>query len=358
MQATPSLTPDSSDRPLVSIIIPHYNGIEVLSECLDSLKASTFERKEVIVVDNASEDGSADWIKEHHPEIRLIRNGTNEGYAGGCNRGAESARGEFLLFLNNDTVHDSGWLEPLVEALTNSPEIAAVQPKILNHFDRYLFDYAGACGGALDVLAFPFARGRLFLRQETDSGQYDDEASIFWASGTALMIRKNDFEAAGKFDETFFAHQEEIDLQWRLHLMGRDVKVVPSSVVYHKNAVTLPAQSIQKQYLNHRNSVLMLLSNYSLPLTVYLFPIRLALEVVASLYALVLLDYRHLLGIVKSMLWILLHPMVILRRRRLVKSVRKVRDRTVISRMYRGSIVLDYYLRGKRTYRDLSPSPS
>ncbi len=311
----------------------------------------------MIVVDNASEDSSADWIEENHPEICLVRNEINEGYAGGCNRGSEKAQGEFLLFLNNDTVHDSGWLEPLVEAINENSETAAVQPKILNYFDRQLFDYAGACGGLLDILAFPFGRGRLFLSQERDSGQYEDEASIFWASGTALMIRKNDFEEAGEFDETFFAHQEEIDLQWRLHLMGRDVKVIPSSIVYHKNAVTLPAQSVQKHYLNHRNSVLMLLSNYSLPLTVYLFPIRVALELVALLYAFVMLDFRHLLGILKSMIWILLHPLTVLRRRRLVKSIRRVRDKTVISQMYKGSIVLDYYLLRKRSYRDLLSSP-
>ena len=357
MQEISSLNPDSSDRPLVSIIIPHYNGIEILSECLDSLKASTFEHKEVILVDNASQDSSADWIEEHHPEIRLVRNESNEGYAGGCNRGAEKAEGEFLLFLNNDTVHDPDWLEPLVEAINRNSETSVVQPKILNYFDRKLFDYAGACGGALDILAFPFARGRLFFSQERDLGQYDDEVSIFWASGTALMIRKKDFEAAGEFDETFFAHQEEIDLQWRLHLMGRGVKVIPSSVVYHKNAVTLPAQSVQKQYLNHRNSILMLLSNYSLPLTVYLFPIRVALELFALLYAVAMLDFRHLLGIMKSMIWVLLHPMVVLRRRRLVKSIRRVRDKTVISQMYKGSIVIDYFLLRKRNYRDLSPSP-
>ncbi|MEE2876809.1 MAG: glycosyltransferase family 2 protein [Candidatus Neomarinimicrobiota bacterium] len=343
---------------MVSIIIPHYNGIEIVSECLDSLKASTFTDKEVIVVDNASEDGSTEWIEQNHSEVLLLRNRINEGYAGGCNKGAEMAKGEFLLFLNNDTVHEIGWLEPLVEELRTNPETASVQPKILNYFDRRLFDYAGACGGALDILAFPFARGRIFFKQETDSGQYDDQASIFWASGTALMIRKSDFEAAGRFDGTFFAHQEEIDLQWRLHLMGRDVRVIPSSVVYHKNAVTLPAQSVQKQYLNHRNSVLMLLSNYSLPLTLYLFPIRVALELIASVYAVVMLDFKHLLGILKSMFWIIFHPMVIVRRRRLVKSVRKVRDRAVISHMYKGSIVFDYYIVGKRSYRDLSPSPS
>lgn len=344
--------------PLVSIIIPHHNGIHILSECLDSLNKSTYLQTQIIVIDNASVDGSLEWIQKNHPEVILIKNQSNQGYAGGCNLGAEVANGEFLMFLNNDTIQEKGWLEPLVEVLKSDPQTAAVQPKILNYYDMTLFDYAGGCGGALDVLAFPFARGRLFFNQENDLGQYNDEATVFWASGTAFLIRKSDFENAGRFDSTFFAHQEEIDLHWRLHLMGRQVRVVPSSVVYHKNAQTLSSHSMQKQYLNHRNSFLMLLTNYSLPLTLYLLPIRFALEIIAMLYAFVILDFKHLLGILKALLWIVSHPNIIYRRRRLVKVVRTVGDKAVMSKMYKGSIVVAYYLFKKKSYRDLVPSPS
>tara|TARA_B100000029_G_C17609750_1_gene969085 strand:- start:11515 stop:12324 length:810 start_codon:yes stop_codon:yes gene_type:complete len=268
------------------------------------------------------------------------------------------ANGEFLLFLNNDTTHDKDWIEPLVNELLCDSNTAAVQPKILNYFNRKLFDYAGGCGGAIDVLAFPFTRGRLFHYQEIDSKQYDNEKDIFWASGTAFLVRKKDFEKAGKFDETFFAHQEEIDLQWKFHLMGRNIKVAPESIVYHKNAVTLPAQSIQKQYLNHRNSILMLITNFSFPMVVYLFPIRLALEFIAILYALFLFDFKHAVGILKSLIWILFHPKIIYLRRQHIKKLRNVEDRNILSRMHKGSIVLDYFILRKKNYRDLFPRPS
>ena len=172
------------------------------------------------------------------------------------------------------------------------------------------------------------------------------------------MVRRSDFEAAGRFDESFFAHQEEIDLQWRFHLMRYHSRINPKSVVYHKNAVTLPTQSLKKHYLNHRNSMLMLLSNYSLPLMLYLFPIRLALEIVAIFYSLALVDFRHVFGIFQSLIWILFHPHVIVIRRLRVKSIRRLKDRKVISRMYKGSVVLQYYIFKKRNYRDLVSSPN
>ncbi|MDP7666347.1 MAG: glycosyltransferase family 2 protein, partial [Candidatus Poseidoniia archaeon] len=204
------------DAARVSVIIPHWNGIEILSDCLDSLTKSTYPNIEIVVVDNASTDGSPDWVAENHPDINLVRCSENHGYAGGCNRGAAEAEGEFLLFLNNDTIHEPGWIEPLVESMEVDETVAAVQPKILNYFERNKFDYAGGAGGALDILCFPFVRGRVFFELEEDEGQYDSAAEIFWASGTAFLVRKSVFEDSGGFDESFFAHQEEIDLQWRI----------------------------------------------------------------------------------------------------------------------------------------------
>ena len=233
--------------------------------------------------------------------------------------------------------------------------VAAVQPKILDFFERTKFDYAGGAGGWLDILGFPFARGRVFLEQERDNGQYDKMRPIFWASGTAIMVRKSDFETAGGFDEIFFAHQEEIDLCWKFHLMGKEIWAIPNSTIYHKNAVTLPMFTRMKQYLNHRNSYLMVLSNYSLPITLYLAPIRFALELVAVLYAIVRLDLNHLLGIIQAQLWILFHPHVIIHRRKKVKQVRKIKDKKIFKRLYWGSVVLDYYIRRKKTSAEIIP---
>ncbi len=335
---------------MVSIIIPHWNGKEILKECLDSLRETCPPNCEIIVVDNASTDGSADWVREHYPEVILVENSINRGYAGGCNSGAEHAQGNYLLFLNNDTIHRQGWIEHLVDAMDSDPELAAVQPKILNYYHRDSFDYAGGSGGEIDIFIYPFARGRVFQNGEKDHGQYDESAEIFWASGTAFMVRTDLFHVVGGFDEAFFAHMEEIDLCWRFHLMGKRVCSVPSAVIYHRNAVTLAMYSFQKYYLNHRNSMMLLLSNYSFPLMVYLFPLRLALEFVALGYALVLRDWNHAKGIIRSLGWLMVHPRLIFRRRRMIKSLRRIRDREVLQHMYRGSIVWAYYILGKKTY--------
>ncbi len=329
----------------VSVIIPHWNGIDILADCLESLKKNTYPNIEIIVVDNASTDGSSEWISSHYPDIKLIRNNKNYGYAGGCNKGAEASSGEYLTFLNNDTIQNEDFIEHLADFLNLNPQVSAVQPKILNYYERNKFDYAGGCGGWLDILGFPFARGRLFLNVESDNSQYEKIRPIFWASGTALMIRKKDFDLLGGFDDAFFAHQEEIDLCWKIHLAGNQVWSIPKAVVFHKNAVTLPMFSRLKQYLNHRNSMLMILSNFSLPMTLYLVPIRVALEIVAMFYALFCLDINHFIGIVQSFVWVIFHPHIVIKRRIRNRRIRKVKDSNVIKNMYWGSIVFDYYIR-------------
>lgn len=337
----------------VSVIIPHWNGIDILSDCLESLSRNTYPNLEILVVDNASTDGSSDWISLHYPNIKLIQNNKNYGYSGGCNRGAEASSGDYLIFLNNDTVHNEDFIERLADFLNLNPQVSAVQPKILNYFDRNKFDYAGGCGGWIDILGFPFARGRLFLDLEVDENQYEKIRPIFWASGTAMMIRKKDFELLGGFDDVFFAHQEEIDLCWKIHLSGSQVWSIPSAVVFHKNAVTLPMFSRLKQYLNHRNSMLMILSNYSLPMSLYLVPIRIGLELVALIYSLLRLDINHFIGILQSFAWILTHPHIVVKKRIRAQKLRKVKDRRVIQNMYWGSIVFDYYIKRIKKSSDI-----
>ena len=344
-------------RPLVSIIIPHWNGIDIITECLESLQKATYPNFEIIVVDNDSIDDSVNHIRKNFPKTIILENELNEGYAGGCNRGSEIAKGEYLLFLNNDTIHEPNWIEPLVNLLEKNYSITAVQPKILNYFQKNLFDYAGGAGGLMDILAFPFARGRIFNEQEIDANQYNSTKEIFWSSGTAFLVRKTAFENAGKFDELFFAHMEEIDLCWRFHLQGFDIWCEPSSVVYHKNAVSLPMYTEKKYYLNHRNSLIMLLTNYSLPIAIYILPIRWALDIVAIIYAIVNGDWKHIKGIAKAHAWIVFHPIKLLRKRRAVKAMRKVKDKTIIRKMYNGSIVFAHYILRKSRYSELTDKP-
>ena len=343
----------TEQHPTVSIIIPHWNGIETLSECIDSLLKSTFGSYEVIVVDNASSDGSQAWIKESHPHIKLVENDQNYGYAGGCNRGADVASGKFLVFLNNDTIQKSDWLHYLVKLMQKDNTIAAAQPKILNYYQKNMFDYAGGSGGYMDMFCFPYARGRLFLEQEEDQGQYNDAKKCFWASGTAIMVRKELFVEAGKFDEIFFAHMEEIDLCWRLQAMGYNVWVEPRSIVYHKNAVSLPMHTHRKYYLNHRNSLFMLLSNFSFPVAFYVGFIRIMLEFIAVGYAVLKLDWNHMTGILRSLIWVLCHPVTILKKRSKFKKIRIIKDKDMMMKLSRTSVVLAHYLGGKRTYLEI-----
>tara|TARA_B100001996_G_scaffold363399_1_gene331651 strand:+ start:1268 stop:2320 length:1053 start_codon:yes stop_codon:yes gene_type:complete len=343
---------------LISIIIPHWNGIEVLSECLSSLKKSTFKSFEIIIVDNASEDGSQLWIKENHPDIILLENNKNYGYAGGCNRGADIAKGKYLLFLNNDTVLNSDWLQPLFDKINGDDNIAAIQPKILNYYENDVFDYAGGAGGYMDLFCYPFARGRIFFDQEIDTGQYNKAQKCFWASGTALMLRKELFNKAGKFDEIFFAHMEEIDLCWKFQSMGYDVWSEPKSIVYHKNALSLPMYSHRKYFLNHRNSLLMLLGNYSLLTACYIGIIRFMLEFVALAYTIFKLDINHFTGILRSLIWVIFHPITILRKRLLFKKIRVLNDKDIMNSMLKKSIVFSYYIGRVKTYLEIESKAS
>ena len=343
---------------LVSIIIPHWNGIDILSECIDSLNNTEYSNFEIIVVDNYSSDESVKWLKANHPKIKIIENDKNYGYAGGCNRGINNSKGDYIVFLNNDTIHKKDWLSNLVTFMNKRPDCAAVQPKILNYYERDKFDYAGGAGGHMDILCYPFARGRLFLEQEIDNNQYDDDAPCFWASGTAIMVRKEFFLEVEKFDENFFAHMEEIDLCWRLQLKGHNIYVNPKSVIYHKNAVSLPMTSIKKFMLNHRNSLMMLLSNYKVLTTLYLFPIRYMLELVAILYALTKLDFRHMFGVIQAHLWILFHIHIIFYKRIKINRLRTISDYEIMKSMYKGSSIWDHYIRRMKTYRDIFFSTS
>ncbi|GIS57309.1 MAG: hypothetical protein CM1200mP1_12470 [Candidatus Neomarinimicrobiota bacterium] len=174
----------------VSIIIPHWNGIEILSDCLESLAQTEYTNLEIIVVDNASTDGSPDWVNINYPSVKLIENDRNYGYAGGCNRGAGVATGDYLVFLNNDTIQHSKWIDTLVDFLDLNSNVAAVQPKILNFFDQSKFDYAGGAGGWLDILGYPFARGRVFLEQEKDAGNMIKSAQFFGQGNTPLWCER------------------------------------------------------------------------------------------------------------------------------------------------------------------------
>lgn len=340
--------------PLVSVIIPHYNGEVILKDCLSSLFKSTKLALEVILVDNGSTDSSVSMVKRDFPEVKIIALSENHGFAGGCNIGIRESTAPYVLILNNDTIHQAGWLELLTEKIESRSTVAAVQPKLLSYQEREYFDYSGAAGGEVDIFCFPFARGRIFEHIEKDSGQYDNYPDrIFWASGTACLAKRRILVDAGLFDEEYFAHMEEIDLQWRMHLMGYETVAEPRSIIYHRSGYTLGAEAPLKKYLNHRNSLITFLSNYSLPVTSYLLLPRIALDIMALLFALFIFDFSRCLAIVKAYFFVIAHPKIITSKRKKVKAIRTVNDRKILSNMYKGSIALAYYLFRKKRYSDL-----
>ena len=343
----------SDIKPRVSIIIPHWNNTDILSDCLESITLTSYLDLETIVVDNASTDDSVEWVRSNYPNVKLIENDKNYGYAGGCNIGAEYASGEYLIFLNNDTTQDPNWVSNLVDTISSSSKIAAVQPKVLNFFDKNLFDYAGGSGGHMDIYCFPIARGRVFHHQEYDEGQYNDVNKCVWSSGTCFIVKKDLFIQANMFEDSFFAHMEEIDLCWKLQSMGYEVWVDPNALVYHKNALTLPMYSHKKYYLNHRNSLLMLFGNYSLKNAVLIGSIRIILEIVAFLYSILKFDLKHASAIIRSIVWILFNPHVIIKKRKQFSKIRKIDDNEIMRGMVRKSVVLEYYLKRRKTYQGI-----
>lgn len=244
-----------------AVVILNWNGRNFLEKFLPSLIECT-QSADIVVADNASSDDSLPLLAENFPTVRVVSLAENFGFAGGYNRALAQLTGyDYFVLLNSDVEVAGGWLEPLIGILDREESVAAVQPKILSYEKRDKFEYAGASGGFIDTLGYPFCRGRLISECETDEGQYDSERDIFWASGAAFAVRADLFQQAGGFDDLFFAHMEEIDLCWRFRRMGFGVRVCPGSVVYHVGAGTLPVWSPRKTYLNFRNNIAMLYKN-------------------------------------------------------------------------------------------------
>lgn len=238
-----------------AVVILNWNGRKLLEQFLPGVVLHSLSEAEVYVIDNASTDDSVAFINSCFPEVKVIQNPENKGYAGGYNAGLKQVDAEVYVLLNSDVEVTAGWLSPVVKAFKTHPRLAAAQPKILDYHNRDSFEYAGAAGGFIDKYGYPFCRGRIFNTLEKDEGQYDGLVEIFWASGACFFVRSSCFWEAGGFDEDYFAHQEEIDLCWWFFNTDYKVYCVGDSRVYHVGGGTLDAQSPKKTYLNFRNSL-------------------------------------------------------------------------------------------------------
>ena len=336
---------------LVSVVIPHLRGDKLLLELLGDL---TRERDlldgalEVILVDNASSDGSSDAAKRAYPWITVHRLPKNLGYAGGCNRGLEIATGEWIWLLNDDVRLVEGVVGKMLEVGQSAPDVAAIQPKVMSLVKEGYFDYAGGAGGMIDRFGYPFALGRVGGDLELDRGQYDQSREIFWASGTACLYRRETLEQIGSLDESFFAHMEEIDLAWRAWNSGWRILSAPAGVVQHLGGGTLSYQSWRKMYLNHRNSLIALVKNREKGALIGLLPVRFILDNGIGFAEMMLGRPLRLIGIWAGWVSFLWGLPAWLQERKKVQQLRKRKDRDLNKIVYQGSI-LTAYVKGVRS---------
>ncbi|MEO6819470.1 MAG: glycosyltransferase family 2 protein [Ginsengibacter sp.] len=331
--------------PPVAIVILNWNGKDFLKKFLPSVLISEYANLSVIVADNASTDDSVYFLEVNYPQVRLIKNNINEGFAKGYNTALKQVKADYYILLNSDVEVEPNWIKPVINLMESDTTISACQPKILAFSNKNKFEYAGASGGWIDSLGYPFSRGRVFDFCEVDHGQYDDVAEIFWASGAAFFVRSSVFHALQGFDEFFFAHQEEIDLCWRMKREGYKIFVQPASVIYHVGGGTLPMGSRRKVFLNFRNNLVMLSKNLPFFEALYKIPLRIVLDQIAGIKALLAPDFSTFISIEKAHL----HFLGWLFSGKKNMSSPKINTKMLLG-VYRGSIVKEYFIKRKNTF--------
>ena len=330
----------------LSVVLLNYNGKTYLEKFLPSVVKYS-ATNEVVVVDNGSTDDSVDFLKANFPKIKLIEFDENHGFCGGYNKAIPLVDAEFVVLLNTDVEVTPNWIKPIYTFLKGNPDYKAAQPKILDQKQKQKFEYAGAAGGFIDHLGYPFCRGRIFQRIEDDLGQYDKERDIFWASGSCLFIEKATYINLGGLDEEFFAHMEEIDLCWRVWNSGKKVASIPSSHVFHVGGGTLDKSNPRKTYLNFRNGLSLLIKNEPKASLIWKIPIRIVLDWVAVFKFSLESDPKHGLAILRAHWYNTINFRSVWKRRIKVNAVS-------LPRYYR-SIAWEYFVRRKKTFDQLRP---
>lgn len=327
----------------VAIVILNWNGKHLLEQFLPSV-INYSKDATIYVADNASTDTSVAFIKQNFPSITIIQNSSNGGYAKGYNDALNKVKEDILCLLNSDIEVTENWLEPIISEFKSNQATAIIQPKILDYKQKEYFEYAGAAGGFIDKYGYPFCRGRIFETVEKDSNQYSDVSQIFWASGACFFIRKHVFDKLNGFDDTFFAHMEEIDLCWRAFNENYITKYIGASKVYHVGGATLQNSNPKKTYLNFRNSLFCITKNAYGNLFLLIF-VRLVLDGIAALKFLTEFKLNHCLAILKAHFSFYKNLPVLFRKRKLLIQ-RKSYYKTT-------SIVWSYYVKNKKKFNCL-----
>ena len=331
----------------IAVVILNWNGQQWLEKFLPSVIEKS-SMANIYIADNASTDDSISLIENNFPTVKIIQNQLNEGYAKGYNDALKDLKEKYFVLLNSDIEVTNNWIEPIINLMEENPNISACQPKILDYNNKDSFEYAGASGGYIDNLGYPFTRGRIFDEIEPDNNQYDDVKEIFWASGACFFVRADYFNEVNGFDNDFFAHQEEIDLCWRLKIKGYQIMVDPHSVVYHVGGGTLDDSSPFKTYLNFRNNLFMLTKNlnfFSLLITLYF---RLPLDGIAALTLLKKKNgFLHLLAVLRAhLVFYVSIPRLLFKR-----QINTAKTNLVGKMGF--SILVKYYLEGKTKFSEL-----
>ena len=333
-----------------AIVILNWNGAQMLRRFLPNVVEYSHKDAVIYVADNASTDESVSLLEEHFPQVRTVRLDRNYGFAGGYNKALAMIEAEYYVLLNSDVEVSHHWLDPLVEFMDNHADVAACQPKLLAEADRDAFEYAGACGGFMDRYGYPFCRGRVFDTVEDDNGQYDYATEVMWTTGACMVVRAADYHAAGGFDDRFFAHCEEIDLCWRLRLMGKRLYCIPDSYVWHVGGGTLPKSNPMKTFLNFRNNLTMLYKNLPAGELKHVMRVRLFLDRLAALQFLLTGKIGDCKAVLKGRRAFLKWRKDFTDTRNEIQQSRKV---TSVSGIYNFSLLWQYYVRGRKKYSRL-----
>lgn len=330
----------------IAIVILNWNGESLLEKFLPSvINHSNLEETTIYIADNASTDNSIAFIEKNYPTVKIIQNKKNGGYAKGYNDALKHIEADVFALLNSDIEVEENWLNPIITTFKNEPNTAIIQPKILDYKNKHQFEYAGAAGGFIDALGYPYCRGRIFSVLEYDMQQFNDTIEIFWASGACFFIRSNVFFELGGFDEDYFAHQEEIDLCWRANNLNHTIKYVGTSIVYHVGGATLKEESPRKSFLNFRNSLFSLVKNAPSNKLLFLILGRLILDGIAGVKFLLELRPIHTLAIFHAHVSFYANlPKMLKKRSKLGQNQQYYKIR---------SIVWKHYVLGKNIFNNL-----
>lgn len=333
--------------PSVAVAILNWNGKKFLEILLPALANLTYPNFAVYIIDNNSSDGSIQFVRQMHPAVSVIELDDNYGFAGGYNRGFSRMKEDYYLMMNSDVEVPLSFIEPMVEMLQADKTIAICQPKILSQSNPLMFEYAGAAGGMIDFIGYPFCRGRIFETVEAANDDYDSEKEIFWASGACCLIRREAYWKVGGMYEYYFMHSEEIDLCWRLIATGYKIMYCADSHIYHLGGGTLSYLAPRKTYLNFRNNIVMCFRNSPWHTNVWLLPARFVLDMAAAIRFLIRRDTANCMAVVKAYIGFL---------RWLLKRGNKYPEKKSllsIPAVLLKSVVWQYYIKNKKHYSQI-----